>query len=169
MAPGQSSTKEAKVRARVVERGTGAVVGEIEAGTSYGLWLALLAWGEQKGVDRFQVPSRFRTERATDELQVATPASEGPTSDSPPLAPLVRGEQVDEPLPDSPLTRGARGVDPAPSHPLQSAPGGAAVQLPLTDDLEVPAGSPAEPHGNGARAIRRRRANGAAEQLRLFD
>jgi hypothetical protein len=66
------------VRARIIERISGAAVGEIEAETTYGLWMALLDWGEGQGVPRFTVPAHYRTERVgetADSSQPAPPAA----------------------------------------------------------------------------------------------
>src|SRR5688500_1056692 len=71
------------VRARVIERASGAVVGEIEAETSYALWQALLTWGEQQGLPRFRVPERYRTER----MPEAEAASEGAAGTAAPAMP----------------------------------------------------------------------------------
>jgi hypothetical protein len=79
------------MRARVIDRASGAVVGEVEADTTYGLWLALLDWGERQGVSRFQVPARYRTER---EATTLSPHSEArPARRAPAPAPPAREER----------------------------------------------------------------------------
>ena len=51
------------MQARIIDRSTGEVVATVEAETTYGLWTALLDWGEARGVPRFQVPALYRSER----------------------------------------------------------------------------------------------------------
>jgi hypothetical protein len=89
------------VRARVIERATGAAVGEIEAETSYGLWTALLDWAERRGTPRFRALAYYRTEREPDasgELPTAPPAPR--PSDK--TRPAARTTKSPRPSPSSP-------------------------------------------------------------------
>jgi hypothetical protein len=138
----------AAVRALVIERATGAVVGAVEADSGYGLWLALLDWGERQGVPRFQVPARYRTERGV-ERPAAAPAPPGRDE----AEPAATGD----PPPSEPAPPAQLALLPPPAGPPAAATG-------------TPAG--AYPEARPRRAGRQRRpaAGGrpAAEQLRLF-
>jgi hypothetical protein len=126
------------VRALVIERATGAVVGAVEADSGYGLWLALLDWGEQQGVPRFQVPARYLTERG------AAPPGRG---EAEPAAP--------PPAPPAPAAQLA--LLPAPADPPAAATGAPAGASPAARPRR--AGRQRRPATGG---------RPAAEQPRLF-
>ena len=82
------------MRARVIDRESGAVLGEIEADTAYALFQSLLDFGEQQAMPRYQVPARLRTERlderapAVSAVPAADPAAPvAPAADPAWLAP----------------------------------------------------------------------------------
>jgi hypothetical protein len=116
------------VRARVIDRASGAVVGEVEADTTYGLWLALLDWGEGQGVSRFQVPARYRTEREGTTPAPhgeARPARRAPASATPAREERParsRGKRAGGGTGTGRTVREASAVDAAPPEPSEPVP-----------------------------------------------
>lgn len=111
------------MRAQIIERASGAVVATVEAETTYGLWTALLDWGEARGVPRFQVPTFYRTARI-DAAEAATPVRAAPK-------PKDR-------------TSGARPARPTKPAPAAAAEGGASEPAAMTTRRRRPPVSPAE-------------------------
>lgn len=150
----------AAVRARVIERATGAVAGEIEAENTYDLWLALLDWGERQGVPRFQVPARYRTEHRDDRPSTALAPAGQDKPDS------AAGQQPDHAGPA--VSEATASSAPPPSAP---APAAQLALWPALTGLSATANAGASTKRTAPTTRPRRptcQRRPAAEQLRLF-
>lgn len=180
------------MRAWIIERASGAALVEIEAENSYGLFQALLDWGEAQGLARFQVPALYRTERnptfgsvseapaqATASPARPRPGTNGPSSGgggrqrrkalaaSPPAKPEPQAD-------DGRLNEAGADADAAPAVAPERPTTGVAEATPLTfRQAFLVTVEPVIPADPPARRVRRpaprRPAAPAGEQLRLWE